>query len=360
MMKNKKMGILAVLVMLVAVTLNAVGGTYAKYISSYGITDEARVAKWNFNDTATNTIDLFQQSYTKEKTGDEDGSYVYVASSDAWKVIAPGTSGAYEYQVSGTAETNFKVSQTLKIVNNVKLANGYDPLRFSTDGGVTWVSSDKIANIDNETVYPANANIIVSGKIEWKWEFETGNDTFDTELGKKAVEEELTVMVTIGTTVVQTQDEPTAVQNVAGDYLAAVDYVSVTNRLSDEDITTLAGIGYKAENASTTFNGAVLKGKVKAYEATDKLVEWFNVNSLDTNYFVVLKVTVPAGTKLYNTTAYEGNKLIKDNTLGAKSAEVLMPLNVRDLTGAMKYSLVDTNGLEKEYSIQYQLEAMNA
>ena len=185
MMKNKKMGVLAVLVMLVAVTLNAVGGTYAKYISTYGMTDEARVAKWDFTETSSKNVDLFKNSYTK------DGNTV-VASSDAWKVIAPGTEGFYQYQVSGTAEVNYKVSNTLKVTNNVKLDNGYDPLEFSVDGTI-WLSADdfntKYATdaTTNAIVYPANSKAKVGGTIYWRWVFETGHDDLDTQLGEKAV-----------------------------------------------------------------------------------------------------------------------------------------------------------------------------
>lgn len=355
-MRNKKMGILAVLVMLVAVTLNAVGGTYAKYISSYGMTDEARVARWDFTDEkeATRTVDLFQQSYTvaENDEGTAVDEHTWVASSDAWKVIAPGTNGMYEYSIKGTAETNFKVKKVLSITNNVVLDNGYDPLEFSTDG-TNWVKSSAITAINDETVYPANANITVDGKLYWRWVYETGNDDFDTELGKKAVTDDLTIVATVGATVEQTKDVPTASTLT----MAPNAYVSVTNKLSDEDKATLAGIGYKAQNAVTSFNGKVLSGTVKEYDADDKLVKWFNVDPLDTKYFVALKVTVPAGTKLYNGTAYEGRKLVKDNTGSSDAVDVLMPINVRNLTGSFKYSLVDTNNNEKEYTIDYQLTA---
>lgn len=354
MMKNKKMGILAVLVMLVAVTLNAVGGTYAKYISTYGTTDEARVAKWNFVDKSVNTVDLFKQSYTK--TTEDDGTYAYVASSDAWKVIAPGTNGVYEYQIEGTAETNFKVSQVLNIVNNVKLDNGYDPLEFRINDG-QWVKASEVTAVDDETVYPANANITVGGKIEWRWEFETGNDDFDTELGSLAVENNLTVMVSIGATVEQTQDAPTA----ANKAMAPLAYAGLTNKLSAEQKKDLVEIGYKTQNASTTFNGSVLAGKVKAYEADDKLVEWYNVNPLDTNYFVALSVKVPAHSKLVNPTAYgastEDPKVIKDNT-SDEDIEFAMILNVRDLKGKYVYGLVDANNNRKDYTVTYDLEPM--
>ena len=148
---KKKMTVLGVLALAVAITASQVGGTYAKYISSYGTTDQARVAKWDFNETNTNTVDLFQQSYTNENG-------TFVASKDAYKVVAPGTEGEYSYSVKGTAEVNFKVVNTLKIENNVVLKDEndnviYDPIEFSTDGGKTWAKAAEITAVNDKTVY---------------------------------------------------------------------------------------------------------------------------------------------------------------------------------------------------------------
>lgn len=69
---KKKMTVLGVLLMVVAITSYSVGGTYAKYISAFDAADEARVAKWtvDFEEDSTYTInDLFKESYTYGSNG---------------------------------------------------------------------------------------------------------------------------------------------------------------------------------------------------------------------------------------------------------------------------------------------------
>lgn len=318
MMKNKKMGILAVLVMLVAVTLNAVGGTYAKYISSYGTTDTARVAKWNFNETTTHTVDdLFKQSYT-------NANGVYVASADGDKVIAPGTSGEYEYGATGTAETNFKVTNTLKITNNVKLENGYDPLEFSLDG-VDWKKADEIDAVNEETIYAANETVTVGGKIYWRWLFEGNSDVLDTELGKKAVTEALKIKVEIGTTIVQTEEAPTT----AAERL----YARFTNKVAPADLADAAKIGYDASKAlDTTFTGTSIEGKVKAY-TDDTLKNWYGASLVTDNYFYALSFTIPAGTELYSTSSVDA---------ATKAAVVSAKDSANEVTGTVIVNLNKT------------------
>lgn len=337
MMKNKKMGVLAVLVMLVAVTLNAVGGTYAKYISQYGVTDEARVAKWDFRDKSTNVVDLFQNSYTN--TNDD----TVVASSDAWKVIAPGTEGHYSYDVSGSAETNFKVSQELVVINNVVLedASGnvyYDPIEFSTDG-TTWMNADDFNAAHPATadvVYAANTYASVKGTIYWRWQFETGHDALDTELGSKAVANpaDYVISAKISATVEQTQEAATSHP-----------YVSVSNRLTDAQYAEAVALGYKPDYAVTTFNGKEIYGDVNEY-TDETLRTWYNVAGVE-NYFYALNMTAPAGYKLINVSA--GNKVLIDNTTGSDAKSDVVIINLRS-TGSQEfvYKLVDATGNDIE------------
>lgn len=339
MMKNKKMGILAVLVMLVAVTLNSVGGTYAKYISQYGTTDTARVAKWDFTETATQTVDdLFKQSYSNDNG-------VYVASADGDKVIAPGTSGEYEYAAEGTAETNFKVIETLKITNNVKLDNGYDPLEFSLDN-VDWKKADEITAVNNETVYAANENVTVGGKIYWRWKFEGNSDALDTELGKKAVNDALKIKVEIGTTIVQTEEAPTS-----GDSGL---YARFTNKVAPADLVDAAAIGYDASKVqNTTFTGTSIEGTVKAY-TDDTLKNWYGASLVTDNYFYALTFTVPAGTELFNTSA--SDVATKAAVVSAKdsSDEVTgtVIVNLNKQGNPVKFELRKADGtVVREYSI---------
>ncbi len=115
-MKNKKMGIVAVLVMLVAVTLNAVGGTYAKYISKIDMTDEARVAKWHMDLTDGNgsgnyNLDLFDTSYFYN--GSE-----YVKSLNTDNVVAPGTKGESTFEITAKSEVRYTMSYNFDAIRD--------------------------------------------------------------------------------------------------------------------------------------------------------------------------------------------------------------------------------------------------
>lgn len=117
-MKNKKMGIVAVLVMLVAITLNSVGGTYAKYISKIDMTDEARVAKWhmdltNGNGSGNYKLDLFDTSYVYDVDGKE-----YVKSVDTDKVVAPGTKGESSFEITAKSEVRYTMSYNFDAVRD--------------------------------------------------------------------------------------------------------------------------------------------------------------------------------------------------------------------------------------------------
>lgn len=141
-MKNKKMGIVAVLVMLVAVTLNSVGGTYAKYISKIDMTDEARVAKWNMDLTDGNgsgnyDLDLFDTSYVYD--GKE---YVKAINSD--NVVAPGTKGESSFEITAKSEVRYTMSYNFDAVRDFVVY-----YTTTTDGkGKTVV--DKMSNKEGE------------------------------------------------------------------------------------------------------------------------------------------------------------------------------------------------------------------
>lgn len=289
------------LLMAVAITGYSVAGTYAKYISSIDYTDQARVAKWDFRSQSTNTVDLFEASYTND-------SGVYVASKDAAKVIAPGTSGEYSYSIVGTAETNFKISGSTKIVNKVILATGendwnkgtllYDPVQFDLGDGTyktlselgATVSYDDDGNAqlvyevtsESPIVYAANTELKagdVSGTIKWKWAFDKDEashivDTLDTKLGTDVVEnEDLTITASISTSVVQTKEAPTAGLTAKP--------ITLSNRLdrvaakAEDNQKGIAAYGMNtADYKDVFFNGVKLTGTMNK-----------NTNDLATNMF---------------------------------------------------------------------------
>jgi len=71
-MKKKYILFTSLLVTTILIT-SVVSGTYAKYISSIDLKDEARVAIWNIG--ITNEIDLFRDSYYSDPEN-ETGLYV--------------------------------------------------------------------------------------------------------------------------------------------------------------------------------------------------------------------------------------------------------------------------------------------
>lgn len=186
MMKNKKMGILAVLVMLVAVTFNAVGGTYAKYVSAFDLADEARVAQWKFDFTGTDEdtttagiqMDLFKDSYQ----GSEAGTDV-VSSESGIKVVAPGTFGEYTFKLAGNAETNYTVTVGAEIENEI-VDGDYNPIFFRLDNG-DWMNSDdfetELESLYSGKVFGANTGFDKTHKIEWVWAFDTASDADSTK-----------------------------------------------------------------------------------------------------------------------------------------------------------------------------------
>lgn len=386
MMKNKKMGILAVLVMLVAVTLNAVGGTYAKYISSYGTTDEARVAKWDFRDETVREVDLFQQSYT---TGDD--KHTYVASSDMYKVIAPGTNGSYGYSIAGTAETNFKVDKNVKIVNKVWLdtATGekYNPVEFTLDNGTTWIrlgvtkgaDGNVIGKFDSELgayvyedttegtdVYAANTVLTgsdaITGSIGWRWVFDKActttegvetceypysNDIYDTELGTQIdkTAPQFTIKAEIGVSVVQTEEAAT---------IGTAEIASTSINLNDAELRSMVETyGYDANNASLSFDGKTIKGTAKAYSTDSKLFEKYNVSTANP-YFGLVKVTVPTGYKLYATSLYESGE--KEIAVDPADNAALVILSFKSTTGKGSSTYELRKGSEvKQFEIAYDV-----
>jgi len=206
------------LLMAVAMTAYSVSGTYAKYISKIDITDEARVAKWDFYavgsgkdctfNESTNSwtckriekLDLFGSSYTFNGTE-------YVKSFDGDNVIAPGTKGEYQVNFGGAMEVrhDFKLDFSVEDGKEVSVtydvnadgsltiydkdsetqgANTYNPITYTislwdTDGKTYVNATGKLADIqkaladwNNNTTANnfAPGRLGMSATISWKWD----------------------------------------------------------------------------------------------------------------------------------------------------------------------------------------------
>lgn len=154
-MKKKTMafgGLLAA----VAMTGYSVAGTYAKYVSSIDLTDEARVAKWGFNEDMS--INLFKSSYTTAdgkyvqafQTLNDDGSLKTDATGNAVydNVVAPGTTGTSTVALEGEMETRFILSFNLLNANDF----------------VVYYSTDANGNVDKMDT--TKAGLIAKGVAE--------------------------------------------------------------------------------------------------------------------------------------------------------------------------------------------------
>ena len=178
MKKNKKMMLIALLALLVVASAAFIG-TLARYVTSNEVSESADVAKFGLN--IPNSINLFSDSYTNVKA-DVDGK----------KIIAPGTSGFYDFEVTGTSEVAYKVSADISLTYSEEW-DDYDPLVFSVNGN-TWTEFDlfkeNLSSALASEIMAPNATYSTEQRIYWKWPFHvsTENDVKDTEMGLAAAE----------------------------------------------------------------------------------------------------------------------------------------------------------------------------
>ena len=174
--KNKKIILIALLLLLVLVSSTFIG-TLAKYVTSGTVSDGAVAAKFGFD--IPNTVELFSDSYINV-AADESGK----------KIIAPGTSGQYEFEVSGTSEVAYKVSAAITVSYSSEW-DEYEPLEFSLDG-VDWMDSEsfktELANVLTSEEMSPNAPYSSTQTIHWRWPFSISseNDIKDTSVGAAA------------------------------------------------------------------------------------------------------------------------------------------------------------------------------
>lgn len=195
MKKNKifTLGLIAAFVAILSLTL--VAGTFAKYTSTVTGNDSARVAKWGFTLNDEN-LDLTQNVELNlfDTILDTDGqAETDVKKGQTEKIIAPGTSGKFEFSVKNASEVNALFNMTLTFTNEKAI-----PLEFSFDNGTTWVKySEAVTTGDVELNMDATDPTKVT--VQWKWAFD-GNDVTDTTLGVEG-----TAVVTVLATITFTQ-----------------------------------------------------------------------------------------------------------------------------------------------------------
>lgn len=171
-MKNKTIKIIKILsAILLVVMLQAMGYTYAKYITSETGTGQAEIAKWGFqivkNGSETKKVSLVN---TVNNDTLVDGK------------IAPGTSGAILIAVDATP-SEVDVDYTIQFANEKNKPNN---IVFTHNGTEYSSLSEIVVNgeFDYETVNKKREHAVL-----WRWAYETGttnkekttNDELDTQ-----------------------------------------------------------------------------------------------------------------------------------------------------------------------------------
>ena len=176
-----------VLALLSVISLSSIGAYAATYAS--------RDPEVLFIDTAsgsevTSTMDLFQNAYVNAQ------GQTVVAGSDGSKVVAPGTSGSYEFAVrnSGGQPATYKVWAQTEQDGTTKVV----PLQ------VSLVSGQSVCQnlADAGELEPGKSAIY---SIAWQWPFEEGqtaeartaSNARDTTLGDEAAAHRVTYKVTL-------------------------------------------------------------------------------------------------------------------------------------------------------------------
>lgn len=178
MEKNKVSKLVAVVLLLVMIALVLVSGTYAKYTSTASGSDSARVAKWSFTVGKTDIADSESFAFNLFETiNDTDGKTVEtdVVSANGDKVIAPGTSGSFDIELTNASEVTaqYGINFTVTNTNNI-------PVKFSIDGVECDEGLDNISASDTTKLAPKAKKTIT---VQWKWDY-SGDDVTDTGLGK--------------------------------------------------------------------------------------------------------------------------------------------------------------------------------
>lgn len=191
--------LVAVLAVTMMFTMCFVGGTFAKYVTSYSAGDNASVAKWGVSITGTGV--LFKDAYTS------NSSFVGNTVISTADVVAPGTSGNMAaFTISGTPEVAVNVAFTGTLELGDKWVDStsayYCPIEITvgttTFKGTDYASADlfeaavnaKIAAFSKD--YAPNTDLSTIGgdapAISWAWAFEGNDDVKDTYLGDQAAE----------------------------------------------------------------------------------------------------------------------------------------------------------------------------
>lgn len=180
--------------LLAMICIVSVAGTYAKYTTTVTGTDTATIAKWAWtigsanlaSDTTTYTLDLF--STIKDTDGTTNETDV-----KSGKVIAPGTSGSFDIEITNNSDVNATYAVSFTETNALGAK-----IEYSADGGSTWGTVSELNVTATDIAMGASKTV----PIKWRWVYDDNatQDAADTLVGFNAatastvkVEAQLTV-----------------------------------------------------------------------------------------------------------------------------------------------------------------------
>ena len=211
MKKNIMMRLSALLLVAVLLTTCVISGTFAKYTTTNGATDTAKVAKWGVTISAT-SVD--GKEYDGKVTTNEESA---VLKTDA-HILAPGSSVKFgSLAITGKPEVAVKIeySAILKLTGWSVDGQAYMPLVFVIDGqeysdstveGLINKVQNAIAAFSKD--YTADTDLSTTKAVAvscyWVYSKDADTDKKDTALG----ETQPTLSLTINCTVTQLDTYP--------------------------------------------------------------------------------------------------------------------------------------------------------
>jgi len=171
---KKKLSVLLVLVLAVAISAYSVGGTYAKYTTTANVSGSAQVAKWAiaFSDGENTITDgtSFNLGITADANVVSDKIAPGTNGSFTFGVDSTGTEVSYNYLISFTVDnkpTNLKFYSDSAYTNEITAVNGV----------YTVVNTD----VTLGSTVPANTTVY------WVWEYDVDDDDTTTETNEATV-----------------------------------------------------------------------------------------------------------------------------------------------------------------------------
>ena len=184
MKKNRMMRLASMLLVAVLVTTTTISGTYAKYVTTAGAQDAARVAKFGVEVKAAGT--LFAETYNDDNAIVKTDDGISVKSEGAIggisNLVAPGTKkdDGITFSIKGQPEVDVKVSVTflsLDDADNDVFLNG-------TDFPNTTTGNDEDDKFDATDYYPVKYTL-KKGGVAIPSATDVNLATLRSELGKE-------------------------------------------------------------------------------------------------------------------------------------------------------------------------------